>query len=131
MTYTEDALVEQPAINLFSEIGWGTLDCYSETFGEDGLLGRENRSEIVLVRELRDALTQINPDCTANEINLAIEEISRDRSAMSAIAANEACYKLLREGVKVPADDEADDSVTVKVIDWQQADNNRFLLCSQ
>jgi type I restriction enzyme R subunit len=52
MTYTEDALVEQPAINLFSKIGWQTLDCYAETFGEDGLLGRDNRSEVILVREL-------------------------------------------------------------------------------
>jgi type I restriction enzyme, R subunit len=147
MTYTEDALVEQPAINLFSDIGWQTLDCYSETFGEDGLLGRsssssvslgrETRADVILVRELREALTAINPDCTTNEINLAVEEVVRDRSAMSAMAANEACYKLLKGGVKVKAD--ADDGspyaegsyVTVQVADWQSPDNNRFLLCSQ
>jgi len=131
MTYTEDSYVEQPAINLFSDIGWQTLDCYSETFGEDGLLGRENRSEVVLTRELREALTQINPDCTSNEIILAIDELSRDRSVMSAMAANETGYKLIREGVKVKADDEKEDYVTVKVIDWQNAENNLFLLCSQ
>lgn len=131
MSYTEDALIEQPAINLFSEIGWQTLDCFSESFGEDGLLGRDNRSEVVLVSELREALTAINPDCTANEINLAIEDISRDRSVMSAIAANEACYKLLKEGVKVKADADDEEFVTVKVIDWQNPKNNRFLLCSQ
>ena len=131
MTYTEATLIEQPTINLFAELGWQTLDCYSETFGKDSLLGRDNRSEVILVRELSEALTQINPDCTTNEINLAIDELNRDRSAMSAIAANEACYKLIREGVKVPADDETEDNVTVKVIDWQQPDNNRFLLCSQ
>jgi type I restriction enzyme R subunit len=141
MSYTEDGLIEQPAIKLFSAIGWQTLDCYSETFGDDGLLGsdasssvslgRETRSDIVLVRELRQALSQINPECTANEINQAIDELRRDRSAMSPVAANEACYKLLREGVKVSADDEDEEHVTVKVIDWLQADNNRFLLCSQ
>jgi type I restriction enzyme R subunit len=59
MTYTEDALVEQTTINLFTELGWQTLDSYPETFGEDSLLGRDNRSEIVIVRELREALTQI------------------------------------------------------------------------
>ncbi len=89
MTYTEDSYVEQPAINLLSLIGWETLNCYSETFGKDGLLGRKDRSEVVLVRELRLALERINPDCTANEITQAIDEINRDRSAMSAIAANE------------------------------------------
>jgi len=61
MTYTEDELIEQPAINLFSDIGWQTLDCYNEVFGEEGTLGRENRSEVILVRKLRTALIEINP----------------------------------------------------------------------
>jgi len=39
MTYTEDELIEQLAINLFSNIGWETLDCYSEVFDEEGTLG--------------------------------------------------------------------------------------------
>jgi type I restriction enzyme R subunit len=59
MTYTDGILVEQPAINLFSEISWQALDCYSVTFGDDSLLGRDNRSDVVIVRELREALTQI------------------------------------------------------------------------
>lgn len=46
MWCTEDTLVEQLAINLFSDIGWQTLDCYSEVFGEERTLGRENRSEV-------------------------------------------------------------------------------------
>lgn len=46
MSYSEDELIEQPAINLYSELGWQTLDCYSEVFGEDGTLGRDNRSEV-------------------------------------------------------------------------------------
>jgi len=103
VSYTEDNYVEKPAINLFSSIGWETLDCYSETFGPESLLGRENRSEVVLTRELRAALNQINPDCTSNEIELAVEELNRDRSAMSDMAANEAGYKLIRDGVKVKA----------------------------
>lgn len=38
MTYTEDALVEQPAIELFAKIGWQTLDCFGETFGAEGMI---------------------------------------------------------------------------------------------
>jgi type I restriction enzyme R subunit len=131
MTYTEDSYVEQPAINLFSSIGWQTLNCYSESFGAEGTLGRENRSEVILVRELRAALIQINPSCTIDEIDLAIEYLTRDRSVMSSIAANEACYKLLKEGVKVKACADDEDFITVQVIDWQSAENNNFLLCSQ
>ena len=131
MTYTEDELIEQPAINLFAGMGWRTVNCYNEIFGEDGTLGRDNRSEFILTRSLRQALEDINPDCTANEIQQAIDEIDRDRTVMSDIAANEQCYRILRDGVKVKADAEEDDFVTIKVIDWQNVENNRFLLCSQ
>jgi type I restriction enzyme R subunit len=131
MTYTEDSYVEQPAISLFLSIGWQTLDCYSESFGAEGTLGRENRSEVILVRELRAALIQINPSCTTDEIDLAIEDLTRDRSVMSSIAANEACYKLLKEGVNVKACADDEDFITVQVVDWQNAENNNFLLCSQ
>jgi len=69
ITYTEDNLTEQPAIKLFESLGWQTLNCYSENFGEDGLLGRENHAEVILVRELHQALVKMNPECTANDIN--------------------------------------------------------------
>lgn len=78
MTYIEAALVEQPAINIFKELGWQTLDCYSVTFGTDNLLARDNQSEIVLTCELRESLIHANPDCTANEIILATDEIDQD-----------------------------------------------------
>lgn len=33
MTYTEDSLVEQPAIQLFAELGWETLSASDEVMG--------------------------------------------------------------------------------------------------
>ena len=50
MTYTEDSFVEQSAIRLFEDLGWRTLNCYSEVFGDEGSLGRRNRSEVILSR---------------------------------------------------------------------------------
>ena len=99
MTYTEDALVEQPAIQLFEGLEWEALNCFDERFGflyseqkpQDGKnvwLDRENRSEVVLVQRLRVALEKLNPDCSATDIDSAIEELARDRSSMSPIAAN-------------------------------------------
>tara|TARA_R110001592_G_scaffold65691_2_gene201564 strand:+ start:1238 stop:1438 length:201 start_codon:yes stop_codon:yes gene_type:complete len=66
MTYTEDALVEQPAIQLFEDLEWETLNCFDERFGalhseqkpqdhKKIWLGRENRAEVLLVRRLRAA----------------------------------------------------------------------------
>lgn len=47
--YSKDALVEQPAIKLFEELGWETANYLNEIFGPEGYLGRENGGELVLV----------------------------------------------------------------------------------
>jgi len=130
MTYTEDILVEQPAINLFDDLEWDTLNCWEESFGEDSLLGRENRGDVVLVNRLRSALEKLNPDSPKLAIDEAMVALTRDRSVMSGIAANEQIYLLLKEGYKFVTPDDEDD-VTVKIIDWQNPQNNDFLLCSQ
>jgi type I restriction enzyme R subunit len=58
--YTEDQLVEQPAIGLFAELGWQTVVAMDEIFGAGGTLGREASGEVVLVSRLRAALTRLN-----------------------------------------------------------------------
>ncbi|MGD0615266.1 MAG: hypothetical protein ABSA69_07495 [Verrucomicrobiota bacterium] len=47
--YTEDQLVEQPAIGLFAELGWTTVSAMEETFGSIGTLLRETKGEVVRV----------------------------------------------------------------------------------
>jgi type I restriction enzyme R subunit len=59
--YTEDQLVEQPAIGLFAELGWATVSALEETFGPSGTLLRETKGEVVLVCRLRAALERLNP----------------------------------------------------------------------
>ena len=51
--YTEDQLVEQPAIGLFAELGWQTVSAFEEILGKDGTLGRETPGEVVLLPRLR------------------------------------------------------------------------------
>jgi type I restriction enzyme, R subunit len=131
MTYTEDALVERPAIKLFDDLDWETLNCWDETFGEESPLGRENRGDVILLNRLRKALESFNPNAPKLAIDEAVEELSRDRSAMSPIVANEDIYLLIKGGYKYKASDDDEDDVTVKIIDWQNPENNDFLLCSQ
>ena len=50
--YSEDQLVEQPAIGLYSALGWQTVSALEETFGVGGTLGRETRGEMVLLPRL-------------------------------------------------------------------------------
>ncbi len=86
-TFTEDHLIEQPAIHLFAELGWTTVSAMEETLGLRGTLGRETKSEVVLLPRLRAALERLNPQLPTDAINSAIDELTRDRSAMSLAAA--------------------------------------------
>lgn len=59
--YTEDQLVEQPAIGLFADLGWATVSALEETFGPAGTLQRETKGEAMLGSRLRAALERLNP----------------------------------------------------------------------
>ncbi len=152
--YTEDQLVEQPAIGLFAELGWQTVSALEETFGATGTLLRETKGEVVLVSRLRAALERLNPTLPPEAITAAVDELTRDRSAMSLEAANREVYRLLKEGIPVsvmerdstpghtssglrpPSPQRGEGkggqtTVRVQVIDWEQPANNDFLLVSQ
>jgi type I restriction enzyme R subunit len=132
-SYSEDRLVEQPAIALFETLDWATVNCFCETFGPSGTLGRETTSEVVLSARLRPALERLNPGLPAEALNLAIDELTCDRSVMSPAAANREIYRILRDGVKVSYREASGEErvETVRVIDWNEPENNDFLLASQ
>jgi len=44
--FTEDELVEQPAIALLEELGWEHVYCYDEEWqGGESILGRESKAQ--------------------------------------------------------------------------------------
>jgi type I restriction enzyme R subunit len=132
-TYGELALVEAPAIDLFASLGWSTANLYTETFGKDGTEGRLSESEVILTRRVRVALERLNPDLPAEAYNQAIDELTRDRSKQLPANANREFHRLLRDRVKVQVPDEHGNPQTVelKVIDWEQPENNDFFLAQQ
>lgn len=134
MSYTEDSLVEQPAIQLFSELGWETLSASEEVMGATGTLGREFKSEVVLVARLRIVLERLNSTLPIEAIASAVDELSRDRSAMTPAAANRELWQLMRDGVKVSVPNKEKGGVKaerVRVVDWENPATNEFLLVSQ
>ena len=130
--YSEDSIIEQPAIALFSALGWQTLNCFYERFGPSGTLGRENSAEVVLVPKLRSALKRLNQKLPAEAIDLAIEAVARDRSVMSLAKASRDIYGFLKNGVKVSYQvDGIEKTENVKIIDWSSPKNNDYFLASQ
>lgn len=132
--YSEDQLVEQPAIQLFVELGWQTLSAREEVFGVRGTLGRETKSEAVLLPRLRAALERLNPSLPPEAISQAIDQLIRDRSAMSLAAANREVYGLLKDGIEVSVTDAksgGQEPKRVRVADWDNPGANDFLVVGQ
>ena len=112
-SYTEDHLVEQPAIQLMQhELGWDVVNCYDEwscgvsNQGRDGKRDGENiehrtpnvehRSEEIKKIRRNSALQRLNPDLPVEAIEGAVEEICRDffLTALSLAEANREIDKL-------------------------------------
>ncbi len=132
--WSENQLVEQPAIGLFTELGWATVSALDETFGSTGTLQRETKGDVVLVPRLRAVLERLNPALPAEAIANALDELTRDRSAMSLEAANREVYLLLKEGIRVSVPDRergGQKTERLRVVDWENPANNDFLLVSQ
>src|SRR5690242_711120 len=103
--YSEDQLVEQPAIALFATLGWQTTSAIEEVLGSGGTLGRETKGEAVLLPRLRVGLERLNPSFPPEAISQAIDQLIRDRSAMSLAAANREVYGFLKDGIEVTVPD--------------------------
>lgn len=129
---SEEAL-ELETIALFEQLGYTTANCYNEWNSGTSTLGRETRSDVVLTSKLRPALEKLNPHLPKQAITLAVEELTRDRSALTLASANREIYDRLKDRVKVTYrnDDGEDITENVTVIDWKTPTNNDFFLASQ
>jgi len=132
--YSEDGMVEEATKDVLTELGWNVVTAWhNETFGKDGLLGRENRSEVVLTRELRHALVTLNPGLPDTAYQQAIDIITQKTADKTLGKINQEKYKLLKDGVPVKftnSDNELEER-DLKIFDYQDYTNNSFLAVSQ
>src|SRR5690606_13034544 len=100
--YSEDALIEQATEDVLKELGWTVITAWqNETFGETGLLGRDNRTEVVLERHLLAALKRYNPSLPDLAYSRAIEKIVQKEAGKTTAQQNKSKSLLLRNGVEV------------------------------
>src|SRR5271165_7182113 len=141
MAYTdinsEDRLVQATfAEHLEKVLGWESVYAWNdETFGPDGTLGRAGPREVVLTRDLRAALTRLNPLLPQAAVEEAVGKLTRHDLSRSLLQHNREFYRFLRDGVPVSYRDAQGQlrHAQARVIDFQNgrgADgtpNNRFL----
>jgi type I restriction enzyme, R subunit len=129
-----ETALELAALDVFRSLGWECRDCYGEFDLGKSFLGRDNKGEVILLERLRPALKKFNHGIPDNAIDMAIEELSRDRLLLGMAEANREVYRLLRDGVKVRYPDpkiEGEIDATVHVIDWNAPRQNDFFVAQQ
>src|SRR2546430_8034275 len=107
--FSEDELVERPAVELLAELGWQTVNAREEVLGPGGTLGRSSRRDVVLEHRLLPALRALNLEAPDAALEEAAAALSRDRSLLDPTRASPHVYDLFRDGYLAEwRDDEGD-----------------------
>lgn len=129
--YSEDILVQQTTADYFEqELGWRTVYAYNdETFGPDAMLGRRDRTDVILLPILKVALTRLNPGHPSPAYNDAIETFTTTSAAKTELQINEEKYRYIRDGIPVEYRTETGEvrQPQLRLIDFDTPDSNDFL----
>ncbi len=132
--YSEDGLVEQATQDVLEELGWQVVTAWqNESFGEDGLLGRDNKAEVILSRYLLTALEKLNPNLPKTAYEQAVEQISQKVADKTLGRINKEKNDLLKNGVPVSFTNDKGELVKkkLKVFNFNDYTDNHFLAVRQ
>jgi len=132
MSYlNEDTLVQQTTTDyLKNNLGWDSVYAHNqETFGPNGLLGRNSDREVVLTRYLKEALKKFNLRLPEVAYDEAVRQVVDYSQSQSLLANNFDKYKLFKDGVLVSFQGEHGEikKERLKIFDFNEATNNHFM----
>lgn len=120
--------VEEPFLRQLQLLGWKVLrgDKYDPVISL-----REGFNEVIIERELRNALKKINPWIEEDQMNEVVHDITTPQSN-NLLGANQEILSLLLENTSVSENRQTRErSPTVRFIDFKNPDENSFLAISQ
>jgi type I restriction enzyme, R subunit len=129
---SEDRLVQKTfAEHMHDKLGWDSVYAWNEeTFGPNGTLGRASEREVVLIRDLRAALGELNRDLPCQAREQAVEKLTHRDFSRSLLQHNREFYGYIVNGVPVEWRNEREEPchARAKVIDFRNPGDNRFLV---
>jgi len=123
--------VETATLAWFNVLGW-TIRHGPEISPEGESPEREDYSQVILQRRLRQALEQLNPDLAPEAIEEAYRRLTRlDKPTL--VANNHALHRMLVDGVPVEYQrpDGTIAGAQARVIDFDEPENNDWLVVNQ
>ena len=122
--------VEQLAIEWFKELGYDYLHGY-DIAPDSSNPERNNYQEVLLSNRLHTSLTKLNPTLPKSAVDEAVHILQKPQHTTLA-QNNRAFHKMLLQGIAVEVKGkERTKGDVVKIIDFQNPDNNDFLLVNQ
>jgi type I restriction enzyme R subunit len=137
--YSEDGLVEAATQEVLEALGWTVLTAWqheslaTQDNRSDGLLGRLNKSEVLLERYLLQALRALNPDLPETAYQQAVDVLKETAADKQLAAINKDKHELLVKGVPVSFQDDEGvlQKVRLRVFDFEHPSDNHFLAVRQ
>ncbi|MGB9986563.1 type I restriction endonuclease subunit R [Salarchaeum japonicum] len=118
---------ERPALETLATLGWEVCDQQVENWEDP----RETRSSVVLEPRLRDAVENLNPWLSENNLNQVVREIQQV-AGTSTMAENEQIHELLVRHTSVKQDrGHGLKHQTIQFIDYEHPENNDFFALNQ
>lgn len=132
--YSEEEAVQKPAGELLARLGWDVHYCFDdEKLGPRGTLGRDSYHDVLLKRDLGEALIELNEWMDEADVAEAIKTLEQAFVGDSLLQINEAKYKMLRDGIpvrKVGADG-VPHTELAQVFDFDHPKMNRFVAAEE
>lgn len=133
--YSEDSLIEQPCMDIFQELSWEIANVYEgETFGENGTIGRDSETDVILKTRFYKAIKTLNPKLPEQAYDFAYEIINSDDATRGLTEINFEKYNFLKDGIPVTYKDAKGEIVRnkkIKVFDFENPTTNNFLAVQQ
>jgi len=137
--YSEDGLIEAATQEALEALGWTVVTAWqkeslaTQANRSDGLLGRLNKSEVILVRYVLQALRTLNPDLPETAYLQAVLLLKESSADKHLAAINKEKHDFLVKGVPVSYQDDKGvlQKKNLKVFDFDNPANNHFLAVRQ
>lgn len=127
----ERNFVELPLLEQLRSLGWEVIDLTDESSSPSHSF-RNNFSEVVLSPILKEQIKIINPWIEEDQIEDVVKELISTLPGSSLIKNNMHILQLLLENTSVSENRQTGDkSPTVRYIDFQHLENNRFIAICQ
>jgi type I restriction enzyme R subunit len=131
---SEDDIEQAILSKLHEQYSYELLNCYAADPEDlNGGSSRMDKRDVIFVERLRQAALGLNPKIPESAIDEAIAKLMDKHHAMSPVTANQEIDQFIRDGISVDFEDAKGRTQheRVRVIDFNDVDQNRFLAVSQ